>query len=245
MKSLILLFIFILSSTNCSYMMKEISIDGVILQPLDTSSTKNGYFYLELGRPSDTVYLLLVDNKYSLISYNLEVCYTDKNPLETSGVISSCKYKNLLEPKVSTNKSLIEYIYKYNFSYDTNKKYIIVHYSGLNPSGSLHVKASYNEIKFDENKESLPIYVFDQNSTKDTVETAVQAWIIIVIVVSVISGVVTIIIIIVIVMRIRNRRVIYPVAPMGYVAPPTGVVYNPPVAPPTGVVYNPPVTPNL
>ena len=93
--------------------------------------------------------------------------------------------------------------------------------------------------------ESGLIYAFDQNSTKDTVETAVQAWIIIVIVVSVISGVVTIIIIIVIVMRIRNRRVIYPVAPMGYVAPPTGVVYNPPVAPVTGVVYNPPVTPNL
>ena len=122
------------------------------------------------------------------------------------------------------------YIYKYFLEYDPNKKYILVHYSGLNPTGTLHVKVSYNEIQFEEDKENLPEYVFeyDTSSAYDAAQTAVQVWVIVVIIISVVSVVGTVIVIVVVVCVCR-RRTVYGGAPM-YIAQPGAVVYSPQAA---------------
>lgn len=254
MKSLILLFVFLLSSMDSESKIQKIQTNIQFSQQLDTSTTKSGYFYLEVAENSDLIYLYLSDDKYNLTPDTLEVCLTDKEPVNIKEVSLPCKFRPLYSYyKSSYNKaSLVQYLYRYKYPLSENKRYIIVKYTGINPTGTLKVRASYNEINLAEKKEEkLPEYVFEydtSSSAYDTARTAVEAWVIIVIVISVISVVVPVVIVIIVVCVCR-RRTVYagaPMAPMGYVGQPNVVVYNPqaPAYNPQAPAYNPPPAAN-
>ena len=233
MKSLILIFIFILSSTNCQNRIQKVQMDTEHAQRLNTTATKSGYFYLELDHASDYIYLYFADSKYHLIPSNLEVCYTHEQPVQIKDAILNCNFRNIYyyETRITKKTSLIEYLYRYDYSYIERKKYIIVHYSGVDPRGILKVKASYKEINWDEKKEEkMPEYVFeyDTSSAYDAAQTAVQVWVIVVIIISVVSVVGTVIVIVVVVCVCR-RRTVYGGAPV-CVAQPGAVVYSPQAA---------------
>ena len=234
MKLLILSFIILLSSKNCAYTLLKVLLDGGFLQTLDTSRTETGYFYVKLDRPTDKIYLYLADHNYHFKSNALEFCYTNKNPNEVDDAISTCDFKEqfFISSDITISTSLIEFVYKYEFKYEETKKYIIVHYRGLDYRGRLQAKASYDEIKIQKKYyEKMPEYVFeyDTSSAYDAAQTAVQAWVIIVIIITVVSVVGTVVVIVVVVCVCR-RRTVYGGAPMGYVAQPGAVVYSPQAA---------------
>ena len=97
MKSLILIFIFILSSTNCQNRIQKVQMDTEHAQRLNTTATKSGYFYLELDHASDYIYLYFADSKYHLIPSNLEVCYTHEQPVQIKDAILNCNFSIIMK----------------------------------------------------------------------------------------------------------------------------------------------------
>ena len=173
----IILFLVLISFSNCANIIQEIKIDSESMTSLNTTLDFTTYFFMTLENTdiAGMIYFYMTDNNYSLSYNNIKVCYTTDEPNQDS-TLSDCEWKELT-PYEKTDSNPKEYFYKNSYIPSFYKRYLIVRYTGLNPDGELKVQSSLTDL-----------YQKIKEKVKDIIDSALSVLAIIGIVIGSIIG---------------------------------------------------------
>ena len=138
----IVLFLILISSSNCAQM-KKVEIGKNTMTSLYLSTNEETYFYIENTNNSGNIYFHFFDytTTYSII----DVCYTNTNPENWNSSQDCYSNKNLTLQKSQQRVSyLLEEYYKYNLN--IKRDYLIIKYKVAKTEKSLEVMVSYSNL---------------------------------------------------------------------------------------------------
>ena len=114
MKNFILLFSYLIASSNCIYM-TYVGLNRLF--ELTPEENEESYFYLMANNYKSTgkVHLCFEDQRYNFESNQLEICYTDEKPFSDT-VVSNCEFRKInYYQRILSSYSCDRYYYSFDY----------------------------------------------------------------------------------------------------------------------------------